>query len=75
MLQRSPYPIFHILREEEVAVAVNRLDGDSSKVYQRNIHLLNKMEQVLGREKAENAMKGNKIEGLHEMLKEKNLDV
>jgi hypothetical protein len=37
---RSPYPIFHILREEEVSKAVRALDGDASRVWKRNIALL-----------------------------------
>lgn len=45
---RSPYPTFHILREEEVSVAVDKLDGDSSKVWKRNIELLQDLEEVLG---------------------------
>lgn len=45
---RSPYPIFHILRETEVEVAVDKLDGDSSKVWKRNIHLLQDLEEALG---------------------------
>jgi len=37
---RSPYPIFHILREEEVGNAVDILDGDSSRIWKRNVELL-----------------------------------
>jgi hypothetical protein len=37
---RSPYPMFHILREEEVGRAVDLLDGDASKVWKRNVELL-----------------------------------
>lgn len=32
---RSPYPMFHILRENEVAGAVDKLGGDASKVRRR----------------------------------------
>jgi len=32
---RSPYPMFHILRENEVAGAVDKLGGDASKVRSR----------------------------------------
>eukprot|EP00539_Tryblionella_compressa_P000142 CAMPEP_0178745028 /NCGR_PEP_ID=MMETSP0744-20121128/7083_1 /TAXON_ID=913974 /ORGANISM="Nitzschia punctata, Strain CCMP561" /LENGTH=271 /DNA_ID=CAMNT_0020398197 /DNA_START=478 /DNA_END=1293 /DNA_ORIENTATION=+ len=42
---RSPYPIFHILREEEVSKAVEILEGDASKVWRRNVDLLNALEQ------------------------------
>jgi len=45
---RSPYPIFHILREEEVSVAVEALDGDSSKVWQRNMDLLEEFSEEHG---------------------------
>ena len=41
---RAPYPIFHILREVEVAKAVEALEGDASKVWQRNIELLRSLE-------------------------------
>mmetsp|Transcript_32892 Transcript_32892/g.48666 ORF Transcript_32892/g.48666 Transcript_32892/m.48666 type:complete len:251 (-) Transcript_32892:271-1023(-) len=47
---RSPYPLFHVLREDEVANAVEKLDGDSSKVWQRNINLLEDLEQIIGGE-------------------------
>jgi len=47
---RSPFPIFHILREEEVSVAVDKLNGDSSKVWKRNIDLLQDLEEALGGE-------------------------
>jgi uncharacterized protein len=41
---RSPYPIFHILREEEVSKAVESLEGDASRVWQRNVDLLKDLE-------------------------------
>jgi hypothetical protein len=41
---RSPYPIFHILREEEVSKAVETLHGDASIVWKRNVDLLNTLE-------------------------------
>ena len=47
---RSPYPIFHILREEEVSKAVDLLDGDSSKVWGRNVDLLEELGDALGQE-------------------------
>ncbi len=67
---RSPYPMFHILREDEVANAVNRLSGDASKVWGRNVKLLKAMEEKLGREGVERAMKGEKVDGMRELLKE-----
>jgi hypothetical protein len=55
---RSPYPIFHILREEEVSVAVDALDGDAEKVWKRNIQLLEALEDRLGRGKTEEVVTG-----------------
>jgi hypothetical protein len=42
---RSPYPTFHILREVEVTKAVKTLGGDASRVWKRNIELLQDLEQ------------------------------
>jgi len=47
---RSPYPMFHILREDEVGTAVQKLDGDASAVWQRNINLLQAIEEAVGGE-------------------------
>jgi len=44
---RSPYPMFHLLREVEVAKAVDKLNGDASIVWQRNIDLLEDLEKTL----------------------------
>jgi hypothetical protein len=44
---RSPHPIFHILREEEVCHAVDALQGDASKVWLRNVELLEELEEQL----------------------------
>jgi hypothetical protein len=41
---RAPYPMFHILREMEISKAVESLGGDASKVWKRNIELLQSME-------------------------------
>lgn len=57
---RSPYPIFHILREVEVSRAVKKLDNDSSKVWKRNIRLLEEMEKEYGRDETEKIVKGEK---------------
>ncbi len=64
-IYRSPYPIFHILREEEVTATKKKLNGDSSKVFQRNIDLLTQMEEELGRENTVKIMKGDgdQVEG------------
>ena len=61
---RSPYPIFHILREEEVSKAVDLLDGDSSKVWGRNFDLLEELGQTLGQEEFKILLSGGvDIEG------------
>jgi len=67
---RSPYPMFHILRENEVTNAVDKLGGDASKVWSRNIKLLESMNERWGREGTERAMKGEYIEGIDDLLKE-----
>lgn len=45
---RSPYPTFHILREDEVSHAVKLLGGDSSKIWDRNVKLMKAFEDRLG---------------------------
>ena len=45
---RSPYPTFHILREEEVTNAVDKLDGDAATVWMRNVDLLQSLQTGLG---------------------------
>mmetsp|Transcript_23670 Transcript_23670/g.65711 ORF Transcript_23670/g.65711 Transcript_23670/m.65711 type:complete len:287 (+) Transcript_23670:84-944(+) len=55
---RSPYPIFHILREEEVSLAVDALQGDSERVWKRNVELLEELEDQLGREKTTQILSG-----------------
>jgi len=46
---RSPYPMFHILKVGDVAKAVGKLGGDPGKVWRRNAKLLNNLEKRLGR--------------------------
>lgn len=46
---RSPYPMFHVLRESEVGAAVTLLGGDPGKVWRRNKRLLEILEDTLGR--------------------------
>jgi hypothetical protein len=69
LTNRSPYPIFHILREEEVDSAVRKLDGDSSRVWQRNIDLLERMEEEYGREKTNEIMSGKENPAVAEWVK------
>jgi uncharacterized protein len=67
---RSPYPMFHILREDEVAAAVDKLGGDASKVWVRNVKLLERMEENWGRGGTVKAMKGEAMDGIDTLLKE-----
>jgi uncharacterized protein len=60
---RSPYPIFHVLREDEVTNAVDQLDGDAGKVWRRNIALLDSMESEMGKDAFEQVMRGEVDEG------------
>ena len=55
---RSPFPIFHILREEEVSRAVDVLDGDASIVWKRNVQLLHELEEKVGSEGLVQLVKG-----------------
>lgn len=69
---RSPYPIFHILREKEVSRAVSKIDYDSSKVWKRNVKLLEEMEREFGRNGTEKIIKGEislDIEKLKELTR------
>ena len=43
---RSPYPMFHILKEDDVSKAIDLVKGDTDKIWQRNVHLLQRMEQL-----------------------------
>jgi uncharacterized protein len=45
---RSPYPTFHILRQDQVSQAVDRLEGDASRVWQRNVNLLTELHRQFG---------------------------
>jgi hypothetical protein len=53
---RGPYPIFHVLREDEVSVAVDKLGGDAGRVWRRNVDLLRGMEERHGGERARRAL-------------------
>ena len=67
---RSPVPIFHILREAEVENAVNALQGDASKVWLRNVELLEVLEKKLGRSKAEQVLLTGKEDKTDDTKKE-----
>lgn len=67
---RSPYPIFHILREEDVGRAVDLLDGDASKVWRRNVDLLETLGSELSKEEMEQVMTGKVDDStIHEKVK------
>jgi len=67
---RSPYPMFHILRENEVSLAVDKLGGDASKVWQRNVNLLEGMDKKFGRDGVKKIMKGELLDGLKDLLRD-----
>jgi len=67
---RSPFPMFHILRENEVGMAVDKLGGDASKVWQRNVDLLEGMDKKFGRDDVKKIMRGESLDGLKEMLRD-----
>lgn len=43
---RSPYPMFHILKEDDVSRAVEVMNGDTDRVWQRNVHFLQRLEDA-----------------------------
>jgi len=45
---RSPYPIFHLLLEDDVTAAVAKFDGDASRIWQRNVDLLAALSEEIG---------------------------
>ena len=55
---RSPYPMFHVLRENEVGEAVKKLGGDPGKVWRRNKRLLEILEEKIGRSKVVQVLLG-----------------
>ncbi len=68
---RSPYPMFHIIREDDVSNAVDKMGGDASKIWRRNIALMQTMEERFGREGAVRAMKGEEsIDDMDGLLRE-----
>lgn len=67
---RSPFPMFHVLREEEVGAAVDKLDGDASVVFDRNILLMKMLYERLGREGVEKVMSCNASDDMKEAVDE-----
>jgi len=66
---RSPYPLIHILREEEVGRAVDKIGGDAGKVWKRNINLLHKLDKALGRDSVKRIIQGDTVEGINAIIK------
>ena len=63
-------PMFHVLREEEVGAAVDKLDGDASVVFDRNIRLMNMLYDKLGREGVEKVMSCKASEDMKKAVEE-----
>ncbi len=55
---RGLYPLFHVLREDEVSGNVDKLDGNVGGVWRRNVDLLERMEGWYGREGMVQAIEG-----------------
>ena len=72
---RSPYPTFHLLREDEVSRAVDSIDGDSGKVWKRNVRFLHNLESNLGRHNVEKAMNGEYVHGIEDILRDTKIDI
>mmetsp|Transcript_28785 Transcript_28785/g.44743 ORF Transcript_28785/g.44743 Transcript_28785/m.44743 type:complete len:321 (+) Transcript_28785:97-1059(+) len=70
---RSPYPTFHLLKEEEVTRAVESIGGDSSKVWKRNVRFLRNLEKQLGRESVEAIIRGEEVLGAREIMRGENV--
>jgi len=50
---RSPHPMIHILAEEDVSRAVDSYGGDASRVWRRNVALLEELHETLGKDNVE----------------------
>lgn len=50
---RSPYPMIHILAEDDVSRAVDSYGGDASRVWKRNVAFLEELHDQVGRENVE----------------------
>jgi hypothetical protein len=48
LIQQSPYPMIHLLRQDDLDAALDALDGDTSKVWQRNADLMDSLEHKMG---------------------------
>ena len=59
LTNQSPYPIFHILREDEVSAAVDLLDGDASKVWRRNVQLFETLDEEMNIEELKDLVSGS----------------
>eukprot|EP00559_Dactyliosolen_fragilissimus_P009744 CAMPEP_0184873442 /NCGR_PEP_ID=MMETSP0580-20130426/41846_1 /TAXON_ID=1118495 /ORGANISM="Dactyliosolen fragilissimus" /LENGTH=193 /DNA_ID=CAMNT_0027376349 /DNA_START=478 /DNA_END=1059 /DNA_ORIENTATION=+ len=68
LTNRSPYPMFHILRENDVSIAVDKIGGNASKIWKRNVKLLEVLEEEIGRERTEFVMTGGDVDGVEKIL-------
>ena len=71
---RSPYPMFHILKEDDVSHAIDLVKGNTDKVWQRNVHLLQRIEALAKEDFVDNegcniSSKANKIDVLQAYLR------
>lgn len=48
LIQRSPYPMIHLLRTDDLDAAADAMNGDTSKVWQRNADLMDFLQLKLG---------------------------
>lgn len=69
---RSPYPMFHVLREAEVTHAAESLGGDASQIWGRNVDLLETLEDVLGRDAVDRVVLHGEtdLEGVRDIVEE-----
>lgn len=66
---RSPYPMFHILKEDDVSHAIDLVRGDTDKVWQRNVHLLQRMETLVEEDSLDGETNSNKRDVLETYLR------
>ncbi len=79
-MKHSPYPMFHVLREDELLATMDKLNGNTSRVWRRNVNLLGRMDGRYGREGTVQAMEGGwgegkaPLEGMDKLLREARSD-
>ena len=50
---RSPYPLIHLLRVKDVTIAINKYNGETNKIYEKNIETM----QTIGLQNMKNILK------------------